>query len=224
MRVLIIEDEPYMAEAIEQVLKKEYSVDLALDGAIGLDCALMGIYDVLIIDVMLPSVDGFTIVKELRQNAISTPVIMLTARNSMDDKVYGLNSGADDYLVKPFQMEELMARLRALTRRQPLLKEHTTNTYEDIVLDVPTLTLICHQEMMNLTLKESQVLELLLLHQKQIVSKAMIIEKVWGYESEVEDNHVEVYISFIRKKLVLLNSVVVIETIRGLGYKLGSKR
>ncbi|WP_461612553.1 response regulator transcription factor [Clostridium sp. Marseille-QA1073] len=221
MRVLMVEDEKYMAEAIEQVLKKNnYSVDLAFDGEYGLDCGLSGIYDIIILDIMLPKIDGIGVLKELRKNDIEAPVILLTAKGETEDKVIGLDSGADDYLAKPFKTEELMARLRALSRRKNELIKDNILQYADIELNPLTLNLSCGRKEFKLTLKECQLLELLIKRKDIIISKDSIIEKLWGYETCAEDNNVEVYISFLRKKLNRIKSQVIIQTVRGAGYVL----
>lgn len=221
MRILMIEDEKHMAEAVGHILKKNnYSVDLIFDGESGFYSALNDIYDVIILDIMLPKMDGITVLKKLRQENIKTPVIMLTAKGDVNDKVLGLDSGADDYLPKPFQTDELLARLRALTRRNKDLTINGILKYEDIELDINTLTLFCKKQSFKLTLKESQTLELLMKKAERIVHKDVIIEKIWGYNEDVEDNTVEVYISFLRKKLNNLGSKVEIKTMRGAGYVL----
>ncbi len=217
----MVEDEKYMAEAIEQVLKKNnYSVDLAFDGEYGLDCGISGIYDIIILDIMLPKMDGISVLKELRKNGIQTPVILLTAKGETEDKVRGLDSGADDYLAKPFHTEELMARLRALGRRKDELIKDNILQYADIELNLLTLNLNCGRKEFKLTLKECQLLELLIKRKDIIISKDSIIEKLWGYEAYAEDNNVEVYISFLRKKLSNIKSQVSIQTVRGAGYVL----
>lgn len=221
MRVLLVEDERHMAEAIAQVLKKNnYSVDLAHDGEYGLDCALSGIYDMIVLDIMLPKLDGISVLRELRHNGIVTPVILLTAKGETEDKVRGLDSGADDYLAKPFQAEELLARLRALGRRKGELIHDNILRFEDIELNPLTLDLWCCDKSFRLTLKEGQLLELLLKHSRMILPTTMIIEKLWGFETEAEDSHVQVYVSFLRKKLTQLDSVVKIKSVRGAGYVL----
>ena len=221
MRILLVEDERHMAEAIAQVLKKNnYSVDLAYDGEYGLDCALSGIYDVVILDIMLPKLDGISVLRELRNNGAEVPVILLTAKGEIEDKVRGLDSGADDYLAKPFQMEELLARLRALGRRKGELVHDNILRFEDIELNPLTLDLSCRNKSFRLTLKESQLLELLLRHRRMVLPTTKIIEKLWGFETETEDSHVQVYVSFLRKKLTQLNSVVNIKSVRGAGYVL----
>lgn len=221
MRLLMVEDEKNMAEAIAYVLKKNnYAVDLAFDGETGLEYALSDIYDVIILDIMIPKLDGIKVLKSIRLENIATPVIMLTAKGELNDKVLGLDNGADDYLSKPFQTEELLARLRALTRRKEGLNNNDLLKYYDIELNPHNLTLSCQDKNYKLTLKESQVFELLLKKNERIVPKEIIIEKLWGYDDDIEDNIIEVYISFLRKKLLSLNSQVKIETIRGAGYKL----
>ncbi|WP_454055542.1 response regulator transcription factor [Clostridium sp. Marseille-Q7071] len=225
MRILMVEDEKYMAEAIEQVLKKNnYSVDLAFDGEYGLDCGLSGIYDIIILDIMLPKMNGVGVLKELRKNGIEAPVILLTAKGETEDKVIGLDSGADDYLAKPFKTEELMARLRALSRRKNELIKDNILQYADIELNPLTLNLSCGSKEFKLTLKECQLLELLIKRKDIIISKDSIIEKLWGYETCAEDNNVEVYISFLRKKLSRIKSQVIIQTVRGAGYVLNTTK
>jgi DNA-binding response OmpR family regulator len=224
MRILMIEDEKYLAEAIANVLKKNnYIVDLAHDGEYGLDCALSAIYDIIILDIMLPKKDGLSVLKEIRKNCISTPVILLTAKGETDDKVKGLDAGADDYLAKPFKTEELLARLRALSRRKDNFVVDNILTYGDIDLNPHTIELYCGKKSYKLTLKECQLLELLINMKGMVVSKNTIIEKLWGYDGKGEDNYVEVYISFLRKKLSHIESEISIQTVRGVGYTLKSK-
>ena len=221
MRILLVEDEKHLAEALAQVLRKNnYIVDLAYDGEYGLDCALSDIYDIIILDIMLPKMNGLEVLKELRKGKITAPVILLTAKGETEDKVTGLDSGADDYLPKPFKTEELLARLRALGRRKGDLMTAGVLSCGDIELNPHTLNVYCGKQTYKLTLKESQLLELLMGRKDMIISKNSIIEKLWGYDSEAEDNHVEVYISFLRKKLAALKSTTTIQTVRGLGYVL----
>lgn len=225
MRLLMVEDEKYMAEAVAQVLKKNnYSVDLVYNGEDGLDYGLSGIYDIIILDIMLPKMDGITILKELRKNGIETPVILLTARGEIEDKVRGLDSGADDYLAKPFHTDELLARLRALGRRNTELINDGILTYGDIKLNPHTLQLECGSKETALTLKESQLLELLIKRKGMIVSKENIIEKLWGYDTDAEDNRVEIHISLLRKKMAQLDCGVYIHTVRGAGYVLKTEK
>lgn len=219
MRVLMVEDERYMAEAVAQVLKKNhYSVDLEPNGEDGLDSALSGIYDIIILDIMLPKMDGISVLKELRQNGIATPVILLTARGETEDKVRGLDSGADDYLAKPFHTDELLARLRALGRRKVELIHDGILKFGDLELNPHTLLLTCMNRKLTLSLKEAQLLELLIKRKNVIVSKETMIEKLWGYDTDAEDNHVEIHISLLRKKIIQAESEVSIRTIRGAGY------
>ena len=220
MKVLVVEDERRLADALSQILKSQkYLVDTAYDGNDGLDYAMMGDYDVIILDVMLPGRDGFSIAKELRNNKKSTPILMLTARDEVKDKVTGLDTGADDYMTKPFVPEELLARIRALTRRQG---EVITDelTYEDIVLSLDTNDLSCGSKSIHLAYKEFEIMKILLSNTKTIVSKDILISKVWGDDSDAEDNNVEAYISFLRKKLSFIKSKVNITTVRKVGYKL----
>lgn len=221
MRILMVEDEKYMAEAIAQVLKKNhYSVDLAFDGEYGLDCAVSNIYDIIILDIMLPKMDGLQVLKRLRKEKLATPVILLTARGETEDKVRGLDCGADDYLAKPFHTDELLARLRALGRRQTELLPDGICKYKDIALNPHTLLLTCHDKEICLPLKEAQILELLMKRASMILSKEIIIDKLWGYDTEAKENRVEIHISLLRKKLAQLESCVSIRTIRHAGYTL----
>jgi DNA-binding response OmpR family regulator len=224
MRVLIVDDEKHFAEAVKQVLvSNNYAVDLAHDGETGLYSALFNIYDVIILDIMLPKKDGISVLREIRKEKIETPIILLTAKGEPEDKVIGLDSGADDYLQKPFQVSELLARLRALSRRRGELATENTLTFGDIELNPHTLELKVRDNVTHLALKESQLLELLLVNKDITISPYRIIEKLWGYDSDAEDSNVHVYISFLRKKLSNLNSNVEIKTIRGVGYKLSEK-
>lgn len=223
MRLLMVEDEKYMAEAVAQVLKRNnYTVDLVYNGEDGLDCGLSGIYDIIILDIMLPKMDGISILKELRKNKIETPVILLTARGEIEDRVLGLDSGADDYLAKPFHTDELLARLRALGRRKTELMNDGIFNCGDIRLNPHTLLLQSKSKEVELTLKESQLLELLIRRNGRIASKESIIEKLWGFDTDAEDNRVEIHVSLLRKKLAQVDSSVYIHTIRGAGYVLKS--
>lgn len=224
MRILIVEDELHLAEAVTQILRKNnYTVDAVNDGESGLDHALSNIYDVILLDIMLPKLDGISILKSLRKEGIVTPVILLTAKGEISDKVLGLDCGADDYLAKPFATEELLARIRAISRRKRDVLPENTLKYGDIELDTATLKLSTDSKEVKLILKESELLEFLILRKNMVTSKELIIEKLWGFDAEVEHNHVEVYISFLRKKLAYLNSEVTINTIRGVGYVLEEK-
>jgi DNA-binding response OmpR family regulator len=219
MRILIIEDEKYIARSITEVLKMDsYTVDLAHDGEYGLDCALTEIYDVIVLDIMLPKMDGLRVLEKIRGANISTPVILLTAKGDLEDKVKGLDLGADDYLSKPFYTEELLARIRALTRRKPELRQGGVFAFEDIELSA--LALRSGERTAKMQRKEAQILELLIDNGGFVVSKEMIIEKVWGFDAETEYSLVEKNISIIRKKLSQVKARVNIKTVRGVGYML----
>src|SRR5690625_2471788 len=221
----MVEDEAYMAEAIVHILKKHnYTVDFVDNGIDGLDYGLSSIYDVIILDIMLPGMDGLSVLKRLRENKIQTPVIMLTARNDTEERVTGLDSGADDYLAKPFETEELLARLRALGRRFTELAHNNTFIYGDLEFNQHTLIICCNKTEISLTLKEAQLLELLIKRKDMIVPKEMMIEKVWGFDTDANDSHVEIHISLLRKKLTQIASVVKIRTIRGVGYLLQTEK
>lgn len=225
MRILLVEDEEYMAQAVAQVLEKNnYTVDLAHEGEYGLDCALSGIYDIIILDIMLPGRSGLEILKTLRHEKIAVPVLLLTAKSETEDKVTGLDLGADDYLTKPFEMQELLARLRVLARRKQDISVQNGCMFGDILLNPYTFSLFCGSQSFKLTLKESQLLEMLMDARGGVISKDRIIEKVWGFDSDAEDRHVEVYISFLRKKLKALGADTSIETVRGMGYALRAGR
>lgn len=216
MRILYVEDEQFLAEAVIHLLKKEkINVDHAADGEEGLELALKPNYDVIVLDIMLPKLSGLEILKTIRERGIKTPVIMLSALNEVEDKIRGLDYGADDYLAKPFKTAELIARLKALTRR-PALIETTILKFEDLKLDLDSRTL----NQLSLTDKEAEIFEMLIKNPGFVVTKEQILAHVWGSEAEFEENYVEVYISYLRKKLKTLKSRVMIKTIRNLGYKL----
>lgn len=221
MRILIVEDEVNLAEALSQILKKQhYSVDVVHDGEAGLDNALSGIYDLLLLDIMLPGMDGMTLLKTIRAEGIPTPVIMLTAKGDIPDKIAGLDYGADDYVAKPFNTGELLARIRAALRRKGEVVPEDGLRFGDIELNTSNLKLTCKGKELKLILKECELLELLIARKQAVTSKEQMIEKLWGFDSEAEHNNVEVYISFLRKKLTFLQSSVRISTIRGVGYVL----
>ena len=225
MRILMIEDEKYIAEAIAQVLKQNhYAVDLAYDGEYGLDCAFSNIYDIIILDIMLPKKDGLKVLKEMRQGGVKTPTILLTTKGQIEDKVYGLDCGADDYLAKPFHADELLARLRALGRRQPELNNEGILLFGDVQFNPHTLLLTCETCEASLSIKEAQLLELLIRKKNSTVSKEHIIEKLWGYDSDAEDNRVEIHVSLLRKKISQIKSAVSLRTIRGVGYLLQDEK
>jgi DNA-binding response OmpR family regulator len=225
VRVLLVEDEKLTARAVAEVLKKNnFATDLAYDGDYGLDCALSGIYDVIVLDIMLPRKDGFEVLAGIRKAGLSVPVILLTARDGLDDKVRGLDGGADDYLAKPFRTEELMARIRALGRRQPLVRPAGLVEAAGLVLDPRTLTLSRGDVSAELAPREARLAELLMANAGQIISKESIILKIWGYESEAEDNHAEVLVSQLRRKLAGVGAPDAIRTVRGAGYVLDENR
>ena len=221
MRILIVEDEKHLAEAVAQILKRQnYTVDVVHNGEDGLDYGLSGIYDLIVLDIMLPKMNGIDILKNLRKEGIFTPVILLTAKGDISDRVIGLDSGADDYLPKPFATEELLARIRALSRRKADIQMEDNLSFGDVKLNPSTLMLSREEQQIKLTLRESELMEYLMIRKGLITSKELIIEKLWGYDSEAEHNNVEVYISFLRKKLQFLKSNVVVTTTRGVGYSL----
>ena len=219
MRILIVEDEVRLAATLQDLLELNgYTADVCHDGESGLDNALTGIYDLLILDVMLPKKDGFTVLAQLRQAANATPVLMLTARSEVSDRVEGLDRGADYYLTKPFEPRELLACIRALTRRQPELRASDALEFGDLTLDLNAFTLSCGGRSVRLSRKEFDMCELLMRNRQVVLTKETLLLKLWGYESDAEDNNVEVYISFLRKKLTHLHSQVRIKTIRMVGY------
>ena len=219
MNILIVEDEKRLADALSHILLEQKNiVDVVHDGADGLAYAESGIYDCIILDVMLPSMNGFDVCLELRRKKIMTPVLMLTAKDTITDKVRGLDAGADDYMTKPFSPEELLARLRVLTRRrgEVILDEMR---YGDIVLHIDSSTLSCKNsdKKIHLNFKECEML-------KAFLSKQDLIVKIWGYDSDAGDNNVEAYVSFLRKKLTFVGSQLEIQSIKKLGYKLSAKQ
>ena len=220
MNILIVEDEKRLADVLVQIMREaKYQAEAVYDGQDGIDYALGGDYDVIILDVMLPKKDGFAVVRALRESKRATPVLMLTARSDVSDRVAGLDCGADDYLTKPFATEELLARVRALSRRQGEIVLDVLQ-YGDLELSVDTHDLKCSARSVRLSLKEFEVLRILMSAPRTIVSKEMLITKVWGYDSEAEANNVEAYISFLRRKLHYLGSRVSINVIRKVGYRL----
>ena len=224
MNILIIEDEYSLADAVAEMLKKEdFNVCIKTDGEEGEDEALTENYDLILLDVMLPNKNGFEILKYLRQEKIKTPVIMLTAKSEIDDKLNGLENGADDYITKPFSMRELMARVKAVLKRSNNIENLDCLEYGDLTLDLKSAKLICGNNEIQISKKELELLEYFLLNKNQIVTRENLFEKIWGYDSEVEYNNVEVYFTFIRRKLKLIGSNVNIKSVRGLGYKLEEK-
>lgn len=220
MNVLVVEDERNLADAIVKILEDEgYNAEATYDGKAGLTCAKSGLYDAIVLDVMLPGMSGYDVVNKMRHAGVSTPVLMLTARTSTEDKVRGLDSGADDYMTKPFEAPELLARLRALTRRRGdvLIDEIK---FADIKLDLGTHDLSCGEKSVHLSGKEFEVLSILMGSSSRVVSKQDLLTRVWGTDGEASENSVEAYVSFIRKKLTHIGSKVQVTTLRMLGYRL----
>lgn len=225
MRILLAEDEKRMAKALIALLKQEkYDVDHMSDGASALDALETGVYDIAVIDVMMPEMNGFEVASHVRKSGIKTPILMLTAKSELDDKVEGLDSGADDYLTKPFQTQELLARLRALVRRSSTLQENGLR-FGDLVIDTKTATLSSEDtgQSVRLSEKELRILEYMFRNQGHIMTREQLAVKIWGFENETEYNNVEVYMSFTRKKLAFVGSRVEIKAVRGLGYELREK-
>lgn len=222
MRLLLVEDEIRMAQALCELLRLEnYEVDHCTDGLAALTAIESGIYDVIILDVMLPGMNGYDVARSARRSGIKTPILMLTAKAELDDKVTGLDSGADDYLTKPFMTRELLARLRALVRRTRSSPDGTLS-YGDISLDGETLTLTCSAtgQSVRLSEKEYRILEYLIANGGHILTREQLAVKIWGYESDAEYNNVEVYMSFARKKLAFVGAATGIKAVRGIGYEL----
>ncbi len=225
MRILLIEDEKRMAEALTEILRQEnYDVDCCQDGINGMAAIETGIYDIIILDIMLPGMNGYEIAEKARKEGVYTPILMLTAKSELDDKVVGLDSGADDYLTKPFMTKELLARLRALSRRSLGVTEGIL-TYADIALNTGTLYLTCNTngQSVRLSDKEYQIMEYLISNHGRILTREQLALKIWGFESEAEYNNVEVYMSFTRKKLSFVESKAEIKAVRGIGYELRCK-
>lgn len=222
MKLLLVEDEKRMAQALCEILRQEkYDVDCCYDGASGLNSAENEIYDIIVLDVMLPKMNGFEVAQKIRKSGIHTPILMLSAKSETDDKVDGLDSGADDYLTKPFMTKELLARLRALLRRNIDTPDGTLK-YGDILLDSKTYELRCvrNGQSVRLSDKEWHIMEYLIANQNQILTREQLAVKIWGFESGAEYNNVEVYMSFTRKKLAFVGAKTEIKAVRGLGYEL----
>lgn len=220
MRILLAEDEKELSNALVAILKhNNYSVDPVYDGADALDYGLSGNYDVIVLDIMMPKMDGIKVLEQLRQQGIHTSVLMLTAKTEVEDRILGLDKGADDYLSKPFAMGELLARIRAMGRRK---SEFTPNLIEvgNISLNKENYELSSGQSMLRLGNKEFQMLEMLMVNPKRLISTEQFMERIWGYDAEAEINVVWVYISYLRKKLASLNANVKIKAVRSVGYTL----
>ena len=220
MRLLLAEDEEALSKALVTILKhNNYAVDAVYDGQQALDYLECGIYDGLILDLMMPKVDGITVLKTIRQKGNKIPVLILTAKSEVDDKVFGLDCGADDYLTKPFVTKELLARIRAMTRRQSDLQDNAL-VYGDLRLDRTSFELISKKGKLLLTAKEFQIMEMFMMNPKCILSAEQMMDRVWGLESETEISVVWTYISYLRKKLKTLDSSVTIKAVRNVGYTL----
>ena len=220
MNLLIVEDETGLAGALEHILRKAGNLtDWVADGQSALDYIRGFSYDLVLLDIMLPKLDGISVLRQIRSEGIQTPVLMLTARTTVPDKVLGLNAGADDYLTKPFDPEELLARIGAMTRRKGSMVLNELS-YEDLTLDLNTVTLRCGKRDVQLSPKEFEIARLMLTEPKMTFSKDLLITRGWGMDSEATDNNVEAYISFLRKKLRFLGSRVTIRNLQKIGYRL----
>lgn len=221
MNILIIEDEFSLADAVRESLKKEgFNATIKTNGLDGEYEALTDTYDLILLDVMLPGKNGFEILRSIKQEKIKSPVIMLTAKSEMSDKLNGLENGADDYITKPFSVRELLARVKIVLKRTHEIEDTSRLCYGDIVLDIKTAKLNCNGEEIQISGKELSLLEQLLINKNQISARETLAEKIWGYDNEAEYNNVEVYITFLRRKLALIHSKVKIKAVRGLGYKM----
>lgn len=221
MKVLIVEDEKDLACVLSEMLKQEgYIVNKVHNGIDGLDYALTNTYDVIILDIMLPQMNGIEVLKEIRKNGINSSVLLLTAKSEVEDKINGLDNGADDYLTKPFVTKEFLARVRALSRRNN--KQYLGNqlTFGDILVDKHKHELIKDTQKIKLSQKEYSILEMLIVNKGNTISKEQFVQKIWGYDTDIEYNSIEVYISFVRRKLNAIHSNIKINTIRSLGYAL----
>jgi DNA-binding response OmpR family regulator len=221
MNILLVEDEIRLVEALGQLLKMQgYHVNIANTGCQGQDMAETGIYDVIILDWMLPDMTGVDLLKSIRIRDISTPVIFLTAKDTISNKIEGLDAGADDYLIKPFDSNELLARVRALSRRAVQLLPDSIITIGLICLNMQQLEVSCKDKIIKLTPKEAQLLELLMRNKNQTLNKELIFDRVWGYDQDAEVSNVELYIFYLRKKIDFSKYSTSLETIRGIGYRL----
>lgn len=223
MRILVVEDEEALADIIAEKLRKEkYEVDTSYDGEDGLYNAISNIYDLIILDIMLPKMNGLEILKEIKDNDISAKVIMLTAKSELEDKLKGFNIGADDYVTKPFHIEELIARVNVQLRNIGNSKVKDILEYSDLSLNIRTSTLTCKltNESINIPYREFLLLEYFMNNKEQIISKEQIYDKVWGIDTDYESNNLEAYLSFLRKKIKIIGSKVNIKAVRNLGYKM----
>ena len=220
MKILVVEDEVQLADTLAEILKRnKYNVDTVFDGDDGLEYARTGIYDCILLDIMLPVRSGTEIVQILRQEKNATPIMLLTAKSEVEDKIHGLDCGADDYLTKPFDPEELLARVGAMTRRKGAMVLNEIS-FQDLTLDLNTVTLRCGARDVQLSPKEFALARLMLAEPSMTYSKDLLISRAWGLDSEATDNNVEAYISFLRKKLRYLGSKVSIRNLQKIGYRL----
>lgn len=220
MKILIVEDERQLSTTLNKILQQQmYAVDVANNGIDGEDMALSGIYDVILLDIMLPGKNGLDLLRSIRTNGISTPVLLLTAKYEVEDKINGLDLGADDYLTKPFATGELLARIRAMTRRKGEIVSDSMG-FQNTILNRNTHELVCKGNMVKLGNKEFQIMELLFHNRGQIIPKERFIEKIWGFDYDAEYNAIETYISFLRKKLTSIDADIQIRTSRGVGYSM----
>ena len=219
MKILIVEDEKLLADSLKAILEhKGFEVQAVYDGQTGADYALLGVYDLLILDVMMPQMDGFQVARQVRKNHCGTPILMLTAKSDLEDRIMGLNAGADYYLTKPFDTRELMACINALLRRQGSQVDELT--YGNTSLDLSSSMLICGNKSVRLSAREFDVMRFLLQSRQRNLSKETLLARVWGYDSNAVENHVEVYVGFLRKKLTGIGSNLKIVAVRRLGYHL----
>ncbi|MBR4308698.1 MAG: response regulator transcription factor [Oscillospiraceae bacterium] len=219
MKILVIEDEKALAESLKSLLVgKGFDVEIAYDGETGAEYAMLGVYDLLILDVMIPNLNGYQVARQVRARRCTTPILMLTAKSEIRDRIEGLNAGADYYLTKPFDSRELLACINALLRRQGSQVDELT--YGNTSLDLASGMLVCGEKSIRLTAREFDVMRFLLQAQGRILSKEVLLSRIWGYESNAVENHVEVYVGFLRKKLARIESNIRIEAIRRLGYHL----
>lgn len=219
MKILVIEDEKVLADSLRNLLEgKGFEVEVAYDGESGAEYAMLGVYDLLILDVMMPNMNGYQVARQVRARRCTTPILMLTAKSELQDRIDGLNAGADYYLTKPFDSRELLACINALLRRQGSQVDELT--FGNTGLDLASGMLICGDKSIRLTAREFDVMRFLLQAQGRILSKEVLLSRIWGYESNAVENHVEVYVGFLRKKLARIDSNIRIEAIRRLGYHL----
>ena len=222
MYVLVVEDERRLAQLVRRVLEEEgHTVDVAHDGEEGLQMALEGTHDVIVLDIMLPLINGLDVCKSLRSNRMDTPVLLLTALDGVDDRVRGLDAGADDYLPKPFAFQELMARLRALSRRRVQPRDPQELTVDDLTLDLRRRRALRDGRQIELSPKEFSLLEFLMRNQGRVVTRTQILDHLWGYDFATDSNLVDVYVAYLRRKVDKGNNAKLIRTVRGVGYALG---